>query len=83
LKLEHRLNGPEQGQSESDGGPLGMSAEDTDTTDAVDTDEDERQASQNSRKALRKGPRLIDTVVLSHLAIILLRVPLELATVLR
>ncbi|KEF57854.1 uncharacterized protein A1O9_05775 [Exophiala aquamarina CBS 119918] len=82
-KLEHRLDRTEQGQHESDGDQLETSGENTDTTDAVDTDADERQAGNNSSKAARKGPKLIDTAALGYLAMILLRLPIELATILR
>lgn len=90
-RLASRLNdsssGPghvPEGESETERDLHATSADDTDTdTGGVDTDADERPPTENNHKAVRKGPMLIDTVVLSYLTMILLRCPIELATILR
>ncbi|ETN46257.1 uncharacterized protein HMPREF1541_00441 [Cyphellophora europaea CBS 101466] len=65
----------------------GMELEDTDATEAevsVDTDTEQQDPTENQQKPryLRSAPKLIDTVAVNYLALLLLRRPLSLNTLL-
>lgn len=89
-KLEPRLLNdpatPGRGVSDSEGELQDRKSGDKETdTDAEITDREcgLRDGDRMHNHAVRKGPGLIDTVVLNYLALVLLRCPVELASMLR
>ncbi|KAK5045895.1 hypothetical protein LTR84_008681 [Exophiala bonariae] len=96
-KLESRLqndaptSGPDASESEGQVKDKKSGGDETDTdgdgdgdrdTDAEAADRGSGHRSDGTNDAVKKGPGLIDTVVLNYLAMILLRCPIELATLL-